>query len=71
MPMTASLSGLDRIVRDWPAYVGTAVEPFVRDSIERLLPDPKLAGAARVGGYWTRTNDPRSTWEGRTMPRAR
>lgn len=49
---------VDRIVRDWPTYIGTAVEPFVRASMERLLPDPALENADKVGGYWTRTNDP-------------
>jgi AAA+ ATPase superfamily predicted ATPase len=49
---------INRIVRDWPTYIGTAIEPFVRASIERLLPDPTLPGAEKVGGYWTRANDP-------------
>ena len=49
---------VNRIVRDWQTYIGTAIEPFVRTSIERLLPDPALPNAEKVGGYWTRTNDP-------------
>lgn len=49
---------VDRIVRDWQTYLGAAVEPFVRASIERLMPDPALPTAEKVGGYWTRTNDP-------------
>ena len=49
---------ISRIVRDWQTYIGTAVEPFVRTSIERLLPDTRLPQAEKVGGYWTRTNDP-------------
>lgn len=49
---------VNRIVRDWPTYIGTAIEPFVRASIERLLPDAALPGAEKVGGYWTRTSDP-------------
>jgi hypothetical protein len=49
---------IDRIVRDWQIYIGTAVEPFVRASIERLLPDEALLDAVKVGGYWTRTNEP-------------
>lgn len=51
-------SVVERIVRDWQSYVGRAVEPFVRQSIERLMPDDALPGVGRVGGYWTRTNDP-------------
>lgn len=49
---------INRIVKDWQAYIGTAIEPFVRASIDRLLPDPALPGAEKVGGYWTRINDP-------------
>lgn len=50
-----------RIERDWPVYRGIAVEPLVRDALERLLIEPDMAarlGDARVvGGYWTRSND--------------
>lgn len=49
---------INRIVRDWRSYIGAAVEPFVRSSIERLLPDAALPKAEKVGGYWTRTNGP-------------
>lgn len=49
---------VSRIVRDWQTYIGTAIEPFVRASIDRLLPDTALPGAEKVGGYWTRANDP-------------
>jgi uncharacterized protein len=42
--------------RDWPTFRGQAIEPVVRDSVERLLPDARSFGAARyVGGYWNRT----------------
>lgn len=42
--------------RDWPAFRGRAIEPIVRDAVERLLPDAARLGAARhVGGYWNRT----------------
>ena len=40
----------------WPSFRGRAIEPVVRDSLERLLPDAKRFGAARyAGGYWNRT----------------
>ncbi len=40
----------------WPSFRGRAIEPIVRDSLERLLPDAKRFGAARyAGGYWNRT----------------
>ena len=33
-----------------------AIEPVVRDSLERLLPDVERFGAARyASGYWNRT----------------
>jgi AAA+ ATPase superfamily predicted ATPase len=49
-----------RVLRDWNAYRGRAVEPLVRDALERLLIDDRLggtlAGARHVGAYWTRTH---------------
>lgn len=41
----------------WPTYRGRAIEPPIREAIERLLPDPRFGDARFVGGYWTRTND--------------
>lgn len=48
---------LERIRAGWESYRGRAVEPLVRDAIERLLPDRQFGDARYVGGYWTRTND--------------
>jgi len=46
---------LERFERSWPAYRGHAVEPLVRESVERLLPDAERFGGARyVGAYWNR-----------------
>ena len=40
----------------WPAFRGRAIEPVVRESLERLLPDSERFGTARyAGGYWNRT----------------
>jgi AAA+ ATPase superfamily predicted ATPase len=47
---------LELVNRGWNAYRGQAVEPLVRASIERLLPDERFGGARFVGGYWTRDN---------------
>ncbi len=51
---------LERILRDWNVYRGRAVEPVVRDSLERLLLAPAMAekvnGTTVVGSYWTRDN---------------
>jgi AAA+ ATPase superfamily predicted ATPase len=49
---------LERIERDWPTFRGIAIEPLVRRSLERVLPDPRFGEARYVGGYWTRTNVP-------------
>jgi AAA+ ATPase superfamily predicted ATPase len=47
---------VDEFRRAWPSFRGRAIEPVVRDSVERLLPDGKRFGPARyVGGYWNRT----------------
>jgi hypothetical protein len=47
---------LERFERSWPAYRGRSIEPLVRESIERLLPDAERFGDARhVGAYWNRT----------------
>lgn len=47
-----------RVLRDWPGYRGRAIEPVVRESVERLLADPSMSdrlGAARhVGSWWRR-----------------
>lgn len=51
---------VERIERDWATYRGVAVEPLVRDSLERVLLEPgyaeALGGARVVGSYWTRNN---------------
>ena len=47
---------LERLERSWPAYRGRAIEPLVREALERLLPDDeRFAGARHVGAYWNRT----------------
>lgn len=40
----------------WGAYRGRAIEPLVRASIERLLPDPDFGDALFVGSFWTKDN---------------
>ena len=55
---------LQRIRTSWTSWRGRAVEPVVRESLDRLgaevLGDGGRADrpAPVVGGYWTRTNDP-------------
>ncbi|MBU7597651.1 AAA family ATPase [Streptomyces sp. P38-E01] len=48
---------LERIKRQWSSWRGRAVEPLVRESLARLLPDGALPTTPAVGGYWTRSND--------------
>lgn len=47
-----------RVLRDWTTYRGRAVEPLVRESLERLLADPatsdRAGGARHVGSWWRR-----------------
>lgn len=45
---------IDRIREGWNDYRGHAIEPIVRRSIERMLPDERFGDARFVGGYWTR-----------------
>ncbi len=49
---------IERILRDWRTYRGRAVEPVVREALERLLVDPTLSarldGARHVGSWWRR-----------------
>jgi AAA+ ATPase superfamily predicted ATPase len=46
-----------RIREGWSAYRGRAVEPLVRESVFRMLPDERFGNAQYVGGYWTRKGD--------------
>lgn len=48
---------VEEVKASWTEYRGKAVEPLVREAIERLLPDERFGAARYVGGYWTRTND--------------
>jgi AAA+ ATPase superfamily predicted ATPase len=48
---------VEEIQVSWPDYRGKAIEPLIREAIERLLPDERFGEARYVGGYWTRTND--------------
>jgi AAA+ ATPase superfamily predicted ATPase len=47
---------LERIRASWKDYRGRAVEPLVREAIERIIADGRFGDASFVGGYWTRDN---------------
>lgn len=49
---------LQKIETAWPAWRGRAIEPIVRESIERI-PNPFISSPIPfVGSFWTRTNNP-------------
>lgn len=45
------------IADQWNTYRGQAVEPVIRSSVERMLPDERFGDARYVGSFWTRTGD--------------
>jgi hypothetical protein len=47
---------VELVRRTWQAYRGRAIEPLVRASLERLLPDERFGEARYAGAYWTRDN---------------
>lgn len=49
---------LEEIRSAWSTYRGKAVEPIVRESVTRMLPQDRFGDARFVGGYWTRKNVP-------------
>jgi hypothetical protein len=50
--------GLQRVNDDYPTWRGRAIEPVVRDALERLLPDDRWPEVRAVGGWWPRNNVP-------------
>ncbi|MFF1816292.1 ATP-binding protein [Kribbella sp. NPDC058245] len=49
---------LAQIDRSWTSWRGRAVEPIVRESLARLLPDDRWPDVAVLGGWWNRQNNP-------------
>ncbi len=49
---------LERIERSWTTWRGRAVEPIIRESLLRLLPDERWPQTEAVGGWWNRQNNP-------------
>jgi hypothetical protein len=49
---------LARIEKSWSSWRGRAVEPLVRASLARLLPDDAWPETWAVGGWWNRQNNP-------------
>ena len=49
---------LRRARDDYTTWRGRAIEPVVRDALERLLPDRRWPEVRAVGGWWPRSNVP-------------
>ncbi|MGW0482917.1 ATP-binding protein [Nonomuraea sp. NPDC003214] len=49
---------LRRIERSWTAWRGRAVEPIIRESLARALPNDRWPDTEEVGGWWNRQNNP-------------
>lgn len=49
---------LARVEKAWPGWRGRAVEPIIRDSLLRLLPDVGWPRTGAVGGWWNRQGNP-------------
>ena len=49
---------LARVDQSWQAWRGKAIEPIVRQSLDRLLPNDELPATNTVGGWWNRQNNP-------------
>ena len=47
-----------RVSAGFGSWRGRAVEPVVREALERLLPGPQWPSVRRVGGWWPRRNAP-------------
>ncbi|MET8003020.1 hypothetical protein [Nonomuraea glycinis] len=45
---------LRRIERSWTAWRRRAVEPIIRESLARALPDERWPDTEEIGGWWNR-----------------
>lgn len=44
------------VLESWPTFAGAAIEPTIREALERLLPARAFGKARYVGSYWNRTH---------------
>lgn len=49
---------MERFEREWRSWRGRAIEPVVREALNRLLPDDQFPDVREVGGWWNRANNP-------------
>ncbi len=58
------------VAAEWPRWRSQAIEPLVRESVARTLPDPRFGDARYVGSYWSRTGDVEADLIGADRPAA-
>ncbi|GAB3112229.1 hypothetical protein GCM10027160_14050 [Streptomyces calidiresistens] len=61
----------DRVERSWTTWRGRAVEPLIRESLLRLLPDEQRPDTSAIGGWWNRRNNPDPVGADRQSPAGR
>jgi AAA+ ATPase superfamily predicted ATPase len=49
---------LTRIRRAWPSWRRRAIEPLIRESLHRLMPDGLFPETERIGGWWNGQSGP-------------
>ncbi|OON72504.1 ATP-binding protein [Streptomyces tsukubensis] len=49
---------LERIEESWTTWRGRAVEPLIRESLLRLMPNDEWPETEAIGGWWNRQNNP-------------
>ncbi|WP_207755685.1 DUF234 domain-containing protein [Nonomuraea cypriaca] len=49
---------LRRVERSWTTWRGRAVEPFIRQTLARALPNDTWPDTEEIGGWWNRQNNP-------------
>ncbi|MFG1792647.1 ATP-binding protein [Nocardia sp. NPDC049149] len=49
---------LTRIERSWTTWRGRAVEPLIRQSLLRMVPNDQWPETEAIGGWWNRQNNP-------------
>ncbi|MEO3890609.1 DUF234 domain-containing protein [Nonomuraea sp. B5E05] len=49
---------LRRIDRSWTSWRGRAVEPLIRETLAKALPDDTWPCTEEIGGWWNRQNNP-------------
>ena len=51
-------TSLTRLEGSWQTWRGRAVEPVIRESVQRICVQQNVAGVNETGGWWNRQNNP-------------